>query len=76
MRNKTTIKKTNSPRKRVSSTTIAEVVRCAPSTVRMVLGESRNADTTTGERILCAAMILETGFENVIINAKKILNHQ
>ena len=68
LKNKKRIKRTN-------SRIIAEVVGCSSSTVRQVANGDRSAETSLGQRIAVATMILEDGIEGIIINAKKTLQN-
>lgn len=78
MPNKSKVNKNNRPlkktKRRVNNRVVAEVVGCSPCTIVQVRSGVRNPDSYTGERIAVATMLLEEGFENVIINTKKLLN--
>ena len=71
IRNKITKRPIKRVRSQVSSKIVADVVGCAPCTVIQVQKGIRSADTYTGERILVASMILEEGFEKLILKTKK-----
>jgi len=75
MSSKNRQEKTKSPKKRVSSSVVAEVVGCAPCTVTQVLSGVRNSDTELGQKIQIANMVLEEGIESVIVKAKKTLSN-
>lgn len=74
MSNKCNGKKRMVAKKRVSTTLIAEVVDCSPRMVRMVRDEKRSADTTTGQKIEVADMLLEEGMNKLITEVIKIVN--
>lgn len=76
MKAKNIAEKTKSPKKRVSTRVIAEVVGCAPCTVTQVQTGIRSPFSKTGQKIEVAQMLLEEGFENVIIKTKNTLNPQ
>lgn len=73
MRNKSKDKKAKVTKKRVSTSLLAEVVECSDRMVRMVRSDARNADTTTGQKIEVADMLLEEGLNKLITEVKKIV---
>lgn len=60
-------------KKRVSSSVIAEVVGCSPSMVRMVIRGDRNTDSTKGQQIEVAKMLLEEGMNKLVNEVKRVI---
>lgn len=73
MSNKSTNKKNNRPKKRVSQAWVAEVVGCSQAMVSDIKNNNRNNDTDLGTRIELADVLLEEGVEKVISDVKKIV---
>lgn len=74
MNNKTSIQKSNRPKKnRVSSSMIAEVVKCSPSHVRMIRTKRRDSDSDLAQTIEVVEIILEERMEKMIEEVKQLV---
>lgn len=73
MSNKNKVKKPNRPKKRVSPSLIAEVVGCSGSLVRQVISGDRSNETSMGQRIEIADMLLEEGLNKLVTEVKRVV---
>lgn len=52
---------------------IADVVQCAPITVRMILKGARSQNTKLGKNIIYSKVLLETGVKKLVEEVKNSL---
>lgn len=57
----------------ITAELIAEVVQCAPVTVRMILNGTRSQKTKLGRNIIHAKVLLETGVSKLVEDVKSSL---